>query len=83
MSFRPYKGGAPYATTKDAVTRLVHDAGGAKPAAFVLERRERGIYEYCDPDHDAQMSFDQVRRLTVATGSTAAAEILAAAFMVI
>jgi len=78
MSFRPYKGGAPYATTKDVVARLVDEAGGAKPSAFVLERRERGIYEYCDPDHDAQMSFDQVRRLTVATRSTAAAEMLAA-----
>lgn len=78
MTFRPYKPGAGYATTKDVVSRLVDDGGGVKPSAFILERRERVVYDYCDRDSDTQMTFDQVRRLTAISGSAAAAEMLAA-----
>lgn len=78
MSLKPYKRGVAYAATKDIVVRLVDEAGGVKPAAFVLERRERQIYAYCDGDDEAQMNFDQVRRLTVMSGSAVAAEMLAA-----
>jgi hypothetical protein len=78
VSFKPYKAPAGYATTKEVVQRFIDDAGGVKPAAFVLERKERAVYDYCDRDIDTQITFDQVRRLTVATHSTVAAEALAA-----
>lgn len=78
MTFRPYKPPADYATTKDIVRRLVADAGGPKVAAFELDRRERAVYDYCDPDCDTQITLDQARRLIVASGSPVVAEALAA-----
>ena len=77
MAFRPYKQ-REYGSTCDVVSRLLDQSGGAKHAAFLLDRSTTQAQSYSDPQTPDQISFDQVRRLTDATGAVAAAEDLAA-----
>jgi hypothetical protein len=67
-----------YGTTKAVVARLIDDAGGAKQAAFIVERAASVVYSYADSDVEAQMSFDMARRLAAASGSRALADDAAA-----
>lgn len=76
MSFRALKP-REYASTKDVVSRLYDEAGGLKRVAHVLERGLSQAAAYADPAETAQISFDQVRRVT-SPAATAAAEDLAA-----
>lgn len=64
-------------TTKEVVFILIEQTGGLKCAAFVLDMGHSRVAEFGDPQADAQISYDRVRRLTRA-GATAAAEDLAA-----
>jgi hypothetical protein len=77
MAYSPTKP-REYGSTKDVVGRLIADAGGAKHAAFILERAASQVYAYADPDVDAQISLDMARRLAAVTGSIALAEDIAA-----
>lgn len=77
MAYTPTKH-REYGSTKALVARLIDDAGGAKQAAFIVERASSQVYAYADPDVDAQISLDMARRLTVSTGSKALAEDFAA-----
>lgn len=77
MAFSPTKP-RDYGTTKAVVARLIDDAGGAKQAAFIVERAASHVYAYADPDVDAQMTLDMARRLAAATDSNALAEDAAA-----
>jgi hypothetical protein len=76
MAYSPTKP-RDYGSTKELVGRLIADAGGAKHAAFILERAASQVYAYADPDVDSQMTLDMARRLIAVTGSTALAEDLA------
>lgn len=77
MSYSPTKP-RDYGSTKEVVGRLIADAGGAKQAAFILQRAASQVYAYADPDVDVQINIDLARRLVAATGSTAIAEDFAA-----
>lgn len=67
-----------YGTTKAVVARLIDDAGGAKQAAFIVDRAASQVYAYADPDVDAQMTLDMARRLAAASSSRALADDAAA-----
>lgn len=67
-----------HGTTKAVVSRLIDDAGGAKNAAFIVERAASQVYAYADPDVDAQITLDMARRLAIASGSRALADDAAA-----
>lgn len=74
--FQPYKA-RPYSSTKDVVTRLIDEAGGAKMAAHLLGCSPTQTVAYSDPATPEEMKLDQVRRLVSASGATAPAEDLA------
>jgi hypothetical protein len=76
-SFRPYKP-RPCYTTAGVISSLVDQAGGVKKAAFLIGRSESQALAYTDPATDSQISYDDVRRLVMATGASAPAEDLAA-----
>lgn len=67
-----------YGSTKDIVTRLFEQAGGAARVAALLNRKLPRVYEFCDPQSDPEIHFKDVRVITEFTGATAAAEDLAA-----
>lgn len=66
--FRPYKP-RDYASTKEVVTRTLDQAGGIKKAAHLLGRSPTQTTAYSDPAAPDEISFDQVRRLVIATGA--------------
>lgn len=73
--YRPTKP-VPYNSTKSVVRSVVNCAAGPKQVAARLGcKREQRIYEMTDPDCDAQMSFDAVRRLTSPTNRAAAEDL--------
>lgn len=76
-SFRPYKKRDVY-TTPGVITALIDQAGGVKKAAFLIGKSESQALAYSDPATDSQISYDDVRRLVMATGATAPADDLAA-----
>jgi len=53
--------------TKDVVSRSVEDAGGPKMAAAILGLSPARIYCYMDEADPAQITYDQMRRLLLAT----------------
>lgn len=63
MAYAPTKP-REYGSTKALVARLIDEAGGAKQAAFIVERASSQVYAYADPDVDAQISLDMARRLS-------------------
>lgn len=73
MAYHPTKP-RDHGTTKAVVARLIDDAGGAKRAAFIVDRAASQVYAYADPDVDAQMTLDMARRLASASGSRALAD---------
>ena len=77
MTFTPTKPREP-GTTKAAVSALYDQAGGIPKVAFLIGRSESVAHSYSDPEESTEISFDFVRRITLATGATAAAEDLAA-----
>jgi hypothetical protein len=76
-SFRAYKPRPAY-TTAGVVTSLMDQVGGIKKAAFLIGKSESQALAYSDPATDSQISYDNVRRLVVASGATAPADDLAA-----
>ena len=69
-----------YNSTKSVVRSVVNSADGPKQVASRLGiRREARIYEFTDPDCDAQISFDAVRKLTTPTNRAAAEDLAALA----
>ncbi len=69
-----------YNSTKSIVRSVVNCASGPKQVAARLGmKREQRVYELTDPDCDAQMSFDAVRRLTSPTNRAAAEDLAALA----
>lgn len=77
MSFRPVKP-REFGSTKSVVGAVFNDAGGVKNAAFLIGKSVTQAYAYADDASPDQISFDRLRRLAAATGSTALAEALAA-----
>jgi len=73
MSFKPVKP-REYGTTKDVVSRLIAEAGGAKRAAHLIGLSATQVYAYSDPQEPDQITLDNVRRLVEASGSSAPAE---------
>ena len=65
-------------TTKEVVSQLIEQAGGPKRAAVSIGVEIAQAYAFTDPAQNKEIKYDQVRRLVLATGATAAAEDLAA-----
>lgn len=65
-----------YGTTKEVVARLINHVG-PKRASVLLGVGLSSVYGYCDPDSATQATFDQIRRLTLASNAPHAAEDLA------
>lgn len=77
MSFRPVKP-RDYSSPKGVFGRLVDATGGAKRAADLLGVSETQVYARTDPSMGTQASYDEVRRLTLATRAGDGARDLAA-----
>jgi len=77
MSFRPVKH-RDYSSPKGVFGRLVDATGGAKRAADLLGMSETQVYARTDPSMGVQASYDEIRRLTLATRDGAGAVDLAA-----
>jgi hypothetical protein len=74
----------PPGSTSDVVKRSYDEMGGIKEVQHILKeflgapRSQSQLYTYMDPDDPDQISYDIMRRLVKFTGSTAAAEDMAA-----
>lgn len=69
-----------YGTAKSVVRSVVNAGGGPKQIAHRIGlKREQRVYEYCDADTPAQMSFDAIRKLTTPTNRAAAEDLAALA----
>lgn len=73
-AFKPTKH-VPDGSTKAVIGKLFAECGGAKEVAFLLDVSMSRAYQLAE---DGSLSLDQAARLTFASGSTVAAEYLAA-----
>lgn len=73
-AFKPSKK-IPDGSTKAVIAKLYDDAGGAKEVAFLLGLGIARTYQIAE---EGSLTLDQAARLSFATGSTAAADYMAA-----